>query len=86
VQTAKDIAYKDGVLTLQDVSAMTVFFSDRPQRCHVPQRSFPKKNGPRIAIVSRAIRAATCYRSSMTKRLQQAPSSCSTIPALTATI
>src|SRR5262245_53811130 len=32
VQTAKHIAYKDGVLTLQDVSPMTVFFSDRPQR------------------------------------------------------
>ena len=32
VQTAKDIAYKDGVLTLQDVSPVTVFFSDRPQR------------------------------------------------------
>jgi len=32
VQTAKHIAYKDGVLTLEDVSPMTVFFSDRPQR------------------------------------------------------
>jgi len=32
VQTAKTVAYKDGVLTLQDVSPMTVFFSDRPKR------------------------------------------------------
>jgi hypothetical protein len=32
VQTAKNIAYKDGVLTLQDVSPVTVFFSDRPKR------------------------------------------------------
>jgi hypothetical protein len=32
VQTAKNIAYKDGVLTLQEVSPVTVFFSDRPQR------------------------------------------------------
>jgi len=32
VQTAKNVAYKDGVLTLQDVSPVTVFFSDRPQR------------------------------------------------------
>jgi hypothetical protein len=45
VQTAKDIAYKDGVLTLQDVSPMTVFFSDRPQRIvgHVPNDLFLKK-------------------------------------------
>jgi hypothetical protein len=32
VQTAKNLAYKDGVLTLQDVSPVTAFFSDRPQR------------------------------------------------------
>lgn len=32
VQTAKQVAYKDGVLTLQDVSPVTVFFSDRPKR------------------------------------------------------
>ena len=32
VQTAKDIAYKDGVLTLQDVSPVTAFFSERPDR------------------------------------------------------
>ncbi|HVR56285.1 MAG TPA: hypothetical protein VMT72_05600 [Pseudolabrys sp.] len=45
VQTAKDIAYKDGVLTLQDVSPMTVFFSDRPQRIvgHVRNDVFLKK-------------------------------------------
>jgi hypothetical protein len=45
VQTAKDIAYKDGVLTLQDVSPMTVFFSDRPQRIvgHVRNDLFLKK-------------------------------------------
>lgn len=32
VQTAKHVAYKDGILTLQDVSPVTVFFSDRPKR------------------------------------------------------
>ena len=32
VQTAKNVAYKDGVLTLQDVSPVTVFFSDRLKR------------------------------------------------------
>jgi hypothetical protein len=32
VQTAKQVAYKDGILTLQDVSPVTVFFSDRPKR------------------------------------------------------
>jgi hypothetical protein len=32
VQTAKHVAYKDGTLTLQDVSPVTVFFSDRPKR------------------------------------------------------
>ena len=45
VQTAKDMAYKDGVLTLQDVSPMTVFFSDRPQRIvgHVRNDLFLQK-------------------------------------------
>ena len=45
LQTAKDIAYKDGVLTLQDVSPVTVFFSDRPQRIvgHVRNDLFLKK-------------------------------------------
>jgi len=45
VQTAKDIAYKDGVLTLREVSPMTVFFSDRPQRIvgHVRNDLFLKK-------------------------------------------
>jgi hypothetical protein len=45
VQTAKDIAYKDGVLTLHDVSPVTVFFSDRPQRIvgHVRNDLFLKK-------------------------------------------
>jgi len=45
VQTAKDIAYKDGVLTLQDVSPVTVFFSDRPQRIvgHMRNDLFMKK-------------------------------------------
>jgi hypothetical protein len=32
VQTASGVAFKDGVLTLKDVSPMTVFFSDRPER------------------------------------------------------
>jgi len=32
VQTAKNVAFKDGVLTLQDVSPVTAFFSDRPDR------------------------------------------------------
>ena len=32
VQTAKNIAFKDGVLTLQDVSPVTAFFSERPDR------------------------------------------------------
>jgi hypothetical protein len=41
VQTAKNVAFKDGVLTLQDVSPVTAFFSDRPQRIVGPgsQRS-----------------------------------------------
>src|SRR5262245_38643501 len=32
VQTAKNVALKDGVLTLEDVSPVTAFFSDRPDR------------------------------------------------------
>src|SRR5215475_556686 len=32
VQTAKHVAFKDGVLTLRDVSPVTAFFSDRPNR------------------------------------------------------
>jgi len=32
VQTAKNVAFKDGVLTLRDVSPVTVFMSDRPKR------------------------------------------------------
>src|SRR5262249_19299630 len=32
VQTAKAVAFKDGVLTLQDVSPVTAFFSERPNR------------------------------------------------------
>src|SRR5206468_753761 len=32
VQTAKNVTFKDGVLTLQDVAPATVFFSDRPER------------------------------------------------------
>jgi hypothetical protein len=45
VQTAKDIAYKDGVLTLHEVSPVTVFFSDRPKRIvgHVRNDLFLKK-------------------------------------------
>jgi len=45
VQTAKNVAYKDGVLTLQKVSPVTVFFSDRPQRIvgHVRNDLFLKK-------------------------------------------
>jgi hypothetical protein len=31
-QTAKNIAFKDGILTLKDVSPVTAFFSDRPDR------------------------------------------------------
>ena len=66
VQTAKDIAYKDGVLTLQDVSPVTVFFSDRPQRIvgHVRNDLF-LQNGPRVAIASRAIRPTPCCPSSI---------------------
>ena len=45
VQTAKNVAFKDGVLTLQDVSPATVFFSDRPQRLvgHVRNDLFLKR-------------------------------------------
>jgi hypothetical protein len=32
VQVAKNVAFKDGVLTLGDASPMTMFFSDRPER------------------------------------------------------
>ena len=45
VQTAKNVAYKDGVLTLQEVSPVTVFFSDRPKRIvgHVRNDLFLKE-------------------------------------------
>jgi hypothetical protein len=32
VKTATAVSFKDGVLTRKDASAMTVFFSDRPER------------------------------------------------------
>ena len=32
VQVAKNVAFKDGVLTLGDALPMTIFFSDRPER------------------------------------------------------
>ena len=32
VQTAKKVAFKDGTLTLKDVSPATAFFSERPNR------------------------------------------------------
>src|SRR5215475_10147303 len=32
VQSAKNVAFKDGVLTLQGVSPVTAFFSERPDR------------------------------------------------------
>lgn len=32
VQVAKNVAFKDGVLTLGDASPMTTFFTDRPER------------------------------------------------------
>jgi hypothetical protein len=32
VQTAKKVAFKDGTLTLEDVSPATAFFSERPNR------------------------------------------------------
>jgi hypothetical protein len=82
VQTAREIAYKDGVLTLQDVSPMTVFFSDRPRRIvgHVRNDLFLKKwaegsnslkSDPPNAVLS----------VSKDKTPPTAPSSYSTIPA-----
>ena len=32
VQTAQNVAFKDGTLTLENVAPTTVFFSDRPER------------------------------------------------------
>jgi hypothetical protein len=32
MQVAKNVTFKDGVLTLGDASPMTIFFSDRPER------------------------------------------------------
>jgi hypothetical protein len=63
VQTAKNVAFKDGVMTLQDVSPATVFFSDRPKRIvgHVRNDLFLKqwtegknsfKNDPPNAVLS----------------------------------
>ena len=63
VQTAKNVAFKDGVLTLQDVSPATVFFSERPQRIvgHVSNGLFLKqwtegnnsfRNDPPNAVLS----------------------------------
>jgi len=45
VQTAKTVAFKDGVLTLQDASPVTAFFSDRPDRIvgHVRNDLFLKQ-------------------------------------------
>jgi hypothetical protein len=45
VQSAKNISFKDGVLTLQDVSPVTAFFSDRPERIvgHVRNDMFLKE-------------------------------------------
>ena len=45
VQTAKNVAFKDGVLTLQDVSPVTAFFSERPERIvgHVRNNLFLKQ-------------------------------------------
>ena len=45
VQTAKNVAFKDGVLTLKDVSPVTSFFSDRPERIvgHVRNDLFLKQ-------------------------------------------
>lgn len=42
---ANDIAYKDGVLTLQEISPVTLFFSDRPKRIvgHVRNDVFLQK-------------------------------------------
>jgi hypothetical protein len=45
VQTAKNVAFKDGVLTLQEVAPATVFFSERPKRLvgHVRNDLFLKQ-------------------------------------------
>ena len=45
VQTAKNVAFKDGVLTLKDVSPVTAFFSERPERIvgHVRNDLFLKQ-------------------------------------------
>lgn len=44
VQAARGMTFKDGVLTLTDVSPATIFFSDRPQRLtgHVRNDHFVK--------------------------------------------
>ena len=44
VQSANGIVFKDGVLTLKDISPTTVFFTDRPQRAagHVRNDMFLK--------------------------------------------
>lgn len=63
VQTAKNVTFKDGVLTLQDVSPVTAFFSERPERIvgHVRNDLFLKdwsegknsfKNDPPNAVLS----------------------------------
>jgi hypothetical protein len=61
VQTAKDIAYKEGVLTLQDVSPVTVFFSDRPQRIvgHVRNDLFEKMDGGEQQLQKRSTERGT---------------------------
>jgi hypothetical protein len=45
VQTAKNVAFKDGALILQDVSPVTTFFSERPERIvgHVRNDLFLKQ-------------------------------------------
>ena len=45
VQTAKNVAFKDGVLTLQEVAPVTVFFSERPKRLvgHIRNELFLKQ-------------------------------------------
>ena len=47
VQTAKNVAFKDGVLTLKDASPMTAFFSERPKRIvgRCSQRPVPEAVG-----------------------------------------
>jgi len=63
VQTAQNVAFNDGVLTLQGVSPVTAFFSDRPERVvgHVRNDLFLKqwsegknsfKNDPPNAVLS----------------------------------